>query len=210
MITSKIKWYQRTPAIILLLFIFFPLGAFLMWRYANWNMFVKAGVSMLLVFAFIGLISSSTTPSNSQPTIKQAVAKKPTQTLNRKPSVTSLPTGTSPKCDVATMDGTQFDLCLRHNFPLPAIVKTNGVVLYITNPQTVDWTGCNVESADGVFAMNGYDSFNVPAGETESLGWGRLTDENGNRLNYLQKQPGPINITCFIGKQQYEGQFQGF
>ncbi len=162
------------------------------------------GISLLIflsMFPFVPPDNSTSSASSSK--------TKPTVTA-KKEVATPTPTGKTPTCDVATMDGTQFDLCLRHYFPLTAVVKTDGISLFITNPQTVDWTGCNVESSDGVYMMNGYDSFDIQAGGTESLGWGRLTDESGNRLNYLQKQPGPINITCFIGKQQYEGQFQGF
>ena len=31
------KWYQRTWAIILILWFFFPVGLYLMWRHASWG-----------------------------------------------------------------------------------------------------------------------------------------------------------------------------
>ena len=45
------KWYQKTGWIILWLILFFPVGIFLMWRYANWKKPVKIVISA--VFAFL-------------------------------------------------------------------------------------------------------------------------------------------------------------
>ena len=52
------KWYQKTGWIIALLILFFPVGLFLMWKYANWKKPVKGIVTaLILVFAFIGMVS---------------------------------------------------------------------------------------------------------------------------------------------------------
>lgn len=54
------KWYQKTGYIILFLIIFFPVGLFLMWKYTNWNKYVKIAISALIaLFAIIGLASPS-------------------------------------------------------------------------------------------------------------------------------------------------------
>lgn len=53
------KWYQKTPWIIALLFLFFPVGLFLMWKYTNWNKYVKVGISAIFAIALV-LPSSST------------------------------------------------------------------------------------------------------------------------------------------------------
>lgn len=209
----KEQWYQQTTGIAILLLLFFPVGIFLMWKYADWNKWLKIGLSILAGFALVGAISSSgQNNTQTSPRVAKQVIGKRTATSTKKvtSALTATPTGTNQLCDVATMDGTEFDRCLRLHYPLPATVKTNGISLFITNPQNVDWTGCSVQTDDGTYEMNGYDNFNIPAGETESLGWGRLVDGDGNRLNYFQKQPGPIDISCFVGKQLHESQFQGF
>ena len=52
------KWYQQTWAIIALLWLFFPVGVYLMWRHASWGGWIKWAVSgalaVLVVFAAIG------------------------------------------------------------------------------------------------------------------------------------------------------------
>jgi hypothetical protein len=66
----KKKWYQKTVSIIALLILFFPVGLFLMWKYATWSKTVKWVVTAIvgffvLVNATSGSNTSSTT-SNSQ------------------------------------------------------------------------------------------------------------------------------------------------
>lgn len=48
---NRQKWYKKTGWIIALLFLFFPVGLFLMWKYANWNKYVKIGISAFFVIA---------------------------------------------------------------------------------------------------------------------------------------------------------------
>lgn len=36
---NELKWYKKTGWIIFLLIFFFPVGLFLMWKYAKWNKF---------------------------------------------------------------------------------------------------------------------------------------------------------------------------
>lgn len=56
----KSKFYKKTWFIILMLIIFFPVGLFLMWKYSNWNKYLKIGVSIFFVIAYIiGLIDST-------------------------------------------------------------------------------------------------------------------------------------------------------
>ncbi len=57
------KWYEKTPAIVLLLIFFFPVGLYLMWKYTKWAKGVKIGVSVL---AGIAVISVLTNPNTSQ------------------------------------------------------------------------------------------------------------------------------------------------
>lgn len=74
---TKKKWYQKTGWIIALLVLFFPVGLFLMWKYANWNKVVKwviTGFFALMVIANMGsgskTASTTTTPENT-PTATQ-------------------------------------------------------------------------------------------------------------------------------------------
>src|SRR5699024_671684 len=61
------KWYEQTWVIVLFLIFFFPVGLFLMWRYAKWPTVVKiivtVGIAILFIFfifiaflAFFGLL----------------------------------------------------------------------------------------------------------------------------------------------------------
>lgn len=48
------KWYQTTWACILFLFLFFPLGLFLMWKYQKrWPIPVKTGISTVFAFFLV-------------------------------------------------------------------------------------------------------------------------------------------------------------
>ncbi len=58
MSTSNKKWYMKTGYIILLLMLFFPAGIFLMWKYTNWNKYVKIAVSIFVSVFFIVYIAS--------------------------------------------------------------------------------------------------------------------------------------------------------
>lgn len=55
------KWYQKTGWIIAWLILFFPVGLFLMWKYATWKKSVKGIVSALLAFTIISAILSPKT-----------------------------------------------------------------------------------------------------------------------------------------------------
>ena len=72
--TTNDKWYQNPVVIIILLFIFFPSGIYLMWKYTNLEKKNKWIFSIL--FTIVGLIgisiigsepSSQVAPINQQP-----------------------------------------------------------------------------------------------------------------------------------------------
>jgi len=68
---TKKKWYQKTGWIIALLILFFPVGLFLMWKYANWNKVVKGvvtGVFALMVIANMGGSKTASTTTTNTPT----------------------------------------------------------------------------------------------------------------------------------------------
>lgn len=55
----KVKFYQKTWLIVLALIFFWPLGVFLMWKFSKWNKIVKIIISILCVFALIGLFTGN-------------------------------------------------------------------------------------------------------------------------------------------------------
>lgn len=63
------KWYQKGWGIVLLLIIFFPIGIYLMWRYAKWNKLVKGVITGILALMVIASVSTpeqdSSTPDNA-------------------------------------------------------------------------------------------------------------------------------------------------
>lgn len=80
------KWYKNPIAIIALLVLFFPVGLFLMWKYANWNKAVKwviTGVFALLVISSAtsskNTKTESTTQTNSPQSQQQIATPQPTK-----------------------------------------------------------------------------------------------------------------------------------
>ncbi len=67
-INNAKKWYSSNGGIIALLFFFFPVGLFLMWKFAHWNTWIKGGVTGVFVILLIATISSSSSSTSSQPT----------------------------------------------------------------------------------------------------------------------------------------------
>jgi hypothetical protein len=64
--TSK-KWYQSSICIVALLIFFFPVGLFLMWKYAEWKKVVKVIITLIFI-VFLMSSASSTNPKNTQST----------------------------------------------------------------------------------------------------------------------------------------------
>lgn len=76
------KWYKSNFAIIGFLVVFFPVGLFLMWKYAKWNNKVKwviTGVLILLILA--NKSSSNTKESGIKPQFVQETTSTPIPTV---------------------------------------------------------------------------------------------------------------------------------
>lgn len=81
----KNSWYKSSWAILLLLILFFPVGLFLMWKYANWNKKVKWGVTgFFALMTFIGVVNpdSQSTPATTNKN-NQAVQTQPTVEIKK-------------------------------------------------------------------------------------------------------------------------------
>lgn len=70
---EKKKWYQKTWFIILTLIFFFPVGIFLMWKYANWSSTIKWIVTA--VIAIIALFSFFTDSTDNNQTQNNEIEK---------------------------------------------------------------------------------------------------------------------------------------
>lgn len=69
--SNNIKWYEKTPAIVLLLIFFFPVGLYLMWKYTNWAKGAKIGVSALAGIVVIAALASPSTPQTNNTASKE-------------------------------------------------------------------------------------------------------------------------------------------
>ncbi len=78
------KWYQQTWGIVLLFVLFFPVGIYLMWRYADWSQ--KAKIIVSVIFAIIA-VSIAMNPA--EPKTQQAKQEEKSQaTVQQKPTAT--------------------------------------------------------------------------------------------------------------------------
>lgn len=102
------KWYQKPFGIVLMLILFFPIGLYLMWRYATWPKSAKWVVTgILALFTICGGIANATTPTQQPmttivsssmttplPTEKPTQVPTPTETPTPVPTPTETPTPT--------------------------------------------------------------------------------------------------------------------
>lgn len=79
----KKKFYQKTWFIILLLILFWPVGMFLMWRYARWNKIAKVIVTILIAIIFIfGIIPDNDNNSEPEKPDKAVMEQEETKTTS--------------------------------------------------------------------------------------------------------------------------------
>lgn len=99
----KKKWYQQTGWIVFLLIVFFPVGLFLMWKYTNWNKWLKVGITLFFIWALFSPSSSkdnTALPKNEEahltptPVPTNTPTPEPTATPTPTPTVTPVPTNT--------------------------------------------------------------------------------------------------------------------
>lgn len=65
---NNAKWYQQSLWIIVLLILFFPIGLFIMWRYAKWGNKVKLTITCFFVFLVLrGVINDSLGKKTASP-----------------------------------------------------------------------------------------------------------------------------------------------
>ncbi len=77
--SNNTKWYEKTPAIILLLIFFFPVGLYLMWKYTNWTKGVKIGVSVLAGIVVVTVLANPSTPQTDSTASKNDTKQEATK-----------------------------------------------------------------------------------------------------------------------------------
>lgn len=84
------KWYQQDWAIIVFLVVFFPVGLYLMWKYANWSKVAKwivtASIGVLVVISMANPQKTGTTTQPPAEQNKQAEQPKATPKPPKKSS----------------------------------------------------------------------------------------------------------------------------
>lgn len=76
----KKKWYQSTLAIIASLIIFFPLGLFLMWKYASWNKILKIVITVIFTIILLGYYGKSDQSTQAPPVANNITQNTPSPT----------------------------------------------------------------------------------------------------------------------------------
>jgi hypothetical protein len=149
---NKAKWYTKSVWIIVLLFLFFPVGLFLMWKYSKWNKWVKWGITIFFGLCLLGSLNSPKTTteissSNKAPTPTVTANKetKPTPTTSTN-QPTEKPVATSaPIKQVAT--------------PTPAPVASETVSQRNALAKAESYLGYTAFSHDGLVDQLEYEQF---------------------------------------------------
>lgn len=80
------KWYQKTGWIVLLLFVLFPVGLFLMFKYTSWNKVAKFVMTFFFGFVFLINILVAIGINSSSPKTASANASASPKTVSSKVS----------------------------------------------------------------------------------------------------------------------------
>ena len=70
------KWYQKPLGIIVLLFLFFPVGLFLMWKYSNWSNQAKWIITGIVAVVVVISLFIPQNPPTEQETVSKVEPKK--------------------------------------------------------------------------------------------------------------------------------------
>ena len=86
------RFYQKTWFIILSLLFFFPLGIFLMWRYAGWNKIVKGVITAIFAWVlYVGVTAPPPPPKDVAAETKPAVKTEQPKVEEKKPEPKPVP-----------------------------------------------------------------------------------------------------------------------
>lgn len=224
--TKKPQTRSELIATIVLLVLCFPIGLFLMWTKTNWNKKVKWGITGFLGFALLMTgISNAINPdtsTNTEPQQKSEISAVPTQTPTQK--VIMQKTTPTPSDPCTPYYGTsQLGDCMKLqnamnkgaalDHPLKANVTYDSNAVYITNTENVEWDQCTatVNESDPSADNFQLDGFVVNAGQTVTIRWADVVNNENTRFDYSQTKPYSIDLDCIVGGQtdKNTGAFSG-
>ena len=90
------KWYQKPWVTVLLLFLFFPVGLYLMWRYQAWNRPVKIIISVVCTLVFLLIASISNEEQNIAPVPSSSTSSEMLQSSGPEQQQEEQPNATAP------------------------------------------------------------------------------------------------------------------
>src|SRR5258708_21084667 len=145
---NKSKWHQGSLGIIATLVVFFPLGLFLMWKYAKWNKKVKWAVTCLFAFLLLsGAFTNKDQSKGSQSAI--SVSPVPTSTTQTPPNQQTKTASEKISEIVKTESGSQATASMFHgdklttdtNLPYEVIVNFdfNHTITDCQNAKTISY-----------------------------------------------------------------------
>lgn len=163
------KWYQSNLAIIAFLILFFPVGLFLMWKYAGWNKKIKWGITgLFVILVIINMLTSSSSQSATQ--------AKPIKVEPTKPQPT--------KEEEKALDVT---------------VENNEVAVRITNNEKEDWTDCKFDINPKIFDSGySYKQSFFVAQDVITIPYKEFTNGDGTRFNSYTTKVQELSISCKV------------
>lgn len=106
--TPQKRWYQSNFWIILFLIVFFPVGLYLMWRYAKWNKAVKVIVTVLIAYAVMQSVFDTETETQKSPEITAESTLDVTVTPTIEPTLTPIPTKEPTSTPIVSSEKTDY------------------------------------------------------------------------------------------------------
>lgn len=148
------KWYEKTPAIVLLLIFFFPVGLYLMWKYTNWAKGAKIGVSILAGIVVIVALANPSTPQTDNTASKNNTNKEAAK-VETKPEQKS---SEKPKTDQKSVEETKTQEPAKPSKPAaPAVTVSQRNAL----SKAKDYLSYTAFSHDGLIDQLVYDKFST-------------------------------------------------
>ncbi len=150
------KWYQTSWATILFLFLFFPVGLFLMWKYTTWNKVAK-----WIITGFYGLVVLGSATGSNTPFATTTPTQAPQQEAVQ---ATVVPTQAEATSQQQTQESTKAPLKAT-NTPVPTQAKQSVPVSNETVSQknavkkAKSYLAYSAFSHDGLVAQLEYEQF---------------------------------------------------
>ncbi|KKQ73706.1 MAG: Surface lipoprotein-related protein [Candidatus Woesebacteria bacterium GW2011_GWB1_38_5b] len=171
------KWYQKTGGIIALLVLFFPIGLFLMWKYADWGNKTKWIITSAFGLLFVIGRFSGGDDVNKDKTNPQVTTETSQSVSELKPTEAPKPT--------------------QHE--LDATVKFSEDAFLITNNENEDWTSCRFELNSGIIRGGYTYKGEIVAKDALIIPFRDFTKGDGTRFNSYSTKAQNLSISCEVG-----------